>query len=87
MTRFALLVALITVLPACASVDQTRLPDGRSVYKIACGAAAPWSICLDQAAAVCPNGYEQLSMEAGFNRKEMKIICDQAQQASASYRP
>jgi hypothetical protein len=77
MRTTCILGAAAALLTACTTVDQTRLPDGRSVYKIACGAAAPWEICRDQATDVCPTGYQTLSMNAGFNRKEMTILCPQ----------
>ena len=72
-------ICLITVLAAlifgCTTTQEILRPDGKKEYLIACGAGLGWNICDDKANEVCPNGYETLSENAGFNRKELRISC------------
>ena len=65
----------IALLAGCTTAEEIRRPDGSVEYQIACGAATGWNICYDRANELCPAGYETLSKDAGFNRKEMRIRC------------
>jgi hypothetical protein len=69
------LVALSALAGACTTTEEIVRPDGRVEYLIACGASLGWNVCYDRANEVCPDGYETLREEAGFNRKELRIYC------------
>ena len=59
----------------CTTTQEIKRPDGKKEYLIACGAGLGWNICYEKANKICPNGYETISEDAGFNRKELRIIC------------
>lgn len=63
------------LLTACTTAEEIRRPDGRTEYLIACGAGLGWNVCYNRANEVCPEGYETLAEDAGFNRKELRIVC------------
>ncbi len=65
----------LLMLVGCATSEELRRADGRAEYLIACGASTGWGVCYEEAARVCPAGYETLEKDAGFNRKEMRIEC------------
>jgi len=60
---------------ACTTVQEVKRPGGDSEFIIACGAALGWNICYDKANQLCPAGYNTISEDAGFNRKEIRISC------------
>lgn len=70
-----LLIGLVIALGACTTTQEILRPDGSVEYLIACGAGTGWNICYDRANTVCPKGYDTLSENAGFNRKELRISC------------
>lgn len=59
-----------------------HLPDGSREYIIACGAGLGWNICHRRANELCPTGYNTLSQDGGFNRKELTIACPDRPAAS-----
>lgn len=63
------------LLAACSTSQEIKRPDGSSEYDIQCGAATGWDICYSKANEVCPGGYQDLSKDGGFNRKELHILC------------
>lgn len=63
------------LLAACSTSQEIKRPDGTSEYDIQCGAATGWDVCYSKANEVCPGGYQDLSKESGFNRKELNILC------------
>lgn len=73
---------VIFLLGACTTTQEIRRPDGRVEYLIACGASTGWNICYEEANKKCPRGYETLSEDAGFNRKELRISCSHAKKNS-----
>jgi hypothetical protein len=75
MRLFPFLAVIALLLSACTTTQEIRRPDGSSEYLIACGAALGWNICYDKANEVCPSGYNTLSQDGGFNRKELRISC------------
>ncbi|QKS24173.1 hypothetical protein [Vreelandella titanicae] len=64
-----------TALSACTTAQEINRPDGVTEYLVACGASTGWNICYNRANELCPGGYETLTEEWGFNRKEMRIEC------------
>lgn len=64
-----------SVLTGCTTTTQIRRPGGAVEYLIACGSATGWNICYNKANQVCPSGYNTLSQQSGFNRKELRINC------------
>jgi len=59
----------------CTTTQEIRRPDGKKEFLIACGASLGWNICYEKANKICPDGYETLNEKAGFNRKELRIVC------------
>lgn len=73
MIRFASMLALL--LAGCTTDQVIRRPDGSRDYVIACGAGLGWNICHRRANELCPTGYNTVTQDAGFNRKELTIAC------------
>ena len=59
----------------CTTTQEIKRGTSDKEYLIACGASLGWNICYEKANELCPKGYKTLSEEAGFNRKELRIIC------------
>lgn len=76
------LTTFLALMTACTTTQEIKRPDGRIEYLIACGAALGWNICYDRANELCPNGYETLAEDAGFNRKELRISCPASENSS-----
>ncbi|OFW88768.1 MAG: hypothetical protein A3B66_02595 [Alphaproteobacteria bacterium RIFCSPHIGHO2_02_FULL_46_13] len=68
-------VTALLFIAGCTTTQEIKRPDGKSEYLIACGAGLGWDICYDKANEICPQGYETLAENAGFNRKELRIAC------------
>lgn len=69
------IAALFALVMGCTTTQEIRRPDGSKEYLVACGAASGWNVCYDKANQLCPQGYNTLSEDPGFNRKEMRIAC------------
>lgn len=80
MIRFA--CGLVLLLTGCTTDQVIRRPDGSRDYVIACGASLGWNICHRRANELCPTGYNTVSQDAGFNRKELTISCPAGPSAS-----
>lgn len=63
------------VLQGCTTAQEIRRQNGEAQYLIGCGSGTGWNICYARANELCPKGYNTLSEEAGFNRKELRISC------------
>jgi hypothetical protein len=59
----------------CTTTQEIKRPNGNVEYLIACGAGLGWNVCYDKANEICPQDYETLTENAGFNRKELRIAC------------
>lgn len=81
--RLALLIAALFVAWGCTTAQRIIRPDGSSEYLIACGAGTGWNVCYDRANQVCSTGYETLSRDDGFNRKELRILCSRRAHGAA----
>lgn len=77
-----LLVALSFAISACTTSQEIKRPDGSAEYLVACGASTGWNICYQKANELCPTGYNTLSEDAGFNRKELRIACPAARRSA-----
>ena len=73
--KLAIVAAIVALLASCTTAEEIRRPDGRVQYIVACGASLGWNICYERANELCPEGYTDVSKEAGFNRKELTIDC------------
>ena len=65
----------LLVLAGCTTSQEIKRPGGLSEYLVSCGTGSSWNACYDEANDVCPTGYTTLSEDAGFNRKELRIVC------------
>lgn len=73
--RSVLLIVLTGAAGGCSSVESVPPPDGDDEYVFACTKPVEQSECNARAEAVCPNGFETLSSEESFERKELRIRC------------
>ena len=78
----AVLAAVGLLLASCTTDQVIRRPDGSREYVIGCGAGLGWNVCHRRANELCPTGYNTLSQDAGFNRKELTIACPDRPAAS-----
>lgn len=60
----------------CTTANKIYEKDGMEALLIECGAAVSFSVCHERAKQECPNGYNKLSEDAGFNRKEIRVRCN-----------
>jgi hypothetical protein len=75
--RMYLLFLTISSLLIISCADSTKInrPDNKTEYLIECGAGTGWNVCYKEANSICKNGYDDISKSAGFNRKELYILC------------
>lgn len=71
------LAAAAGLIGGCATFESVPPPDGDDEYVFACTKAAGQPGCEARAEAVCPNGFETLSSEQNFERKELRIKCSE----------
>jgi len=76
--RTKILAVGLLALAGCTTTQEIRRPDGSVEYLVACGASLGWNICYEKANEICPSGYNTLSEDSGFNRKELRISCPAA---------
>lgn len=78
---FAVIATIsIAALSGCTTAQKISRPDGTTEYQIACGAAVGWGVCYSRAEKLCPDGYQTVNEDQGFNRKELRISCGKAKQ-------
>ncbi len=75
--RPILLISMSGLIGGCSSVESVPPPDGDDEYVLACTKSTGRTECTARAEAVCPNGYETLSNEENFERKELRIRCSE----------
>ncbi len=71
------LAMVAALVGGCSSFETVPPADGDDEYVFACTKAAGRSECQARAESVCPNGFETLSSEENFERKEMRIRCSE----------
>ncbi len=69
------LLTTIILTVGCTTAEQIRRPNGDLEYVVGCGASLGWNVCYGRATELCPYGYDTISEQAGFNRKELRISC------------
>ena len=72
-----LLVIATGLIGGCSSFESVPPPEGDDEYVFACAKAAGQSECEARPASVCPDGFETLSSEENFERKELRIKCSE----------
>ena len=75
MKALILAAAVAAALAGCTTQQEIRRPGGQAEHLIACGASTGWNVCYAAANKQCPAGYTTLSEKAGFNRKELRVVC------------
>lgn len=73
----ASIVLALTGISGCTTVAHIKGSQGEPIVMIECGAATSFSICYSRAAKECPSGYRTIEEDPGFNRKTLKVACDQ----------
>lgn len=74
----ALVGVAVVLLAGCTTTQEIKRADGTSEHLIGCGAATGWDVCYSKANEICPQGYNTVKEDAGFNRKELRINCSVA---------
>lgn len=80
MSRIVSIVVVVLISLAfisCTTVSKIHERDGREALLIECGAAVSFSVCHERALKECPSGYTTISETPGFNRKEIRIRCNE----------
>jgi hypothetical protein len=73
--QYAVIAGLTAFIAGCSGIETVPPPDGTDEYVFACNKAAGQPGCEARARAVCPKGYETLSSEENFDRKELRVRC------------
>ncbi|WP_217474094.1 hypothetical protein [Stutzerimonas stutzeri] len=68
-------IAGLALLAGCSAIEHVPPADGSDEYVFACTKVAGQPGCETQAQRACPAGYETLSSEENFDRKELRIRC------------
>jgi len=71
----AVIVALAALLNGCSAIETVSPADGTDEYVFTCTKVAGQPGCATRAREVCPEGYETLSREENFDRKELRVRC------------
>jgi hypothetical protein len=74
-TLFLIIGTTAFLISACTTAEEIKRPSGKTQYIIGCGAAVGWNVCYSRANELCPEGYMDVSKNAGFSRKELIIEC------------
>jgi hypothetical protein len=70
------LLLIVAINNACTTASKIYEHDGQEALLIECGAGLSFSICHERALKECPSGYTTLSETPGFNRKEIRVRCN-----------
>ena len=73
--QYAVIAGLTALIAGCNGIETVPPADGTDEYVFACTKTAGQPGCEDRARAVCPAGYETLSSEETFDRKELRVRC------------
>jgi hypothetical protein len=73
--RCGAIAGLAGFLVGCSGVETVPPADGTDEYVFACTKDAGQPSCEARARVVCPDGYETLSSEEDFDRKELRVRC------------
>ena len=75
LTKHYGVIAGLALLAGCSLIERVPPADGTDEYVFACTKMADQPGCETQAQRACPIGYETLSSEEDFDRKELRIRC------------
>lgn len=73
--QYSVMAGLMGLLVGCSAVEVVPPADGTDEYVFACTKVAGQPDCETKAQKVCPEGYETLSSEENFDRKELRVTC------------
>lgn len=73
--QYSVMAGLTSLLVGCSAVEVVPPADGTDEYVFVCTKVAGQPDCETKAQKVCPEGYETLSSEENFDRKELRVIC------------
>jgi hypothetical protein len=73
--RSTAVFSLSALMIGCSTVEVVPPAEPDDEYVFACDKVAGQPACETRAAEVCPIGYETLSSEEDFERKELRIRC------------
>jgi len=71
----SVIAGLAGLLVGCSAIETVPPADGTDEYVFACTKVAGQPGCETRAREACPEGYETLSSEEDFNRKELRVRC------------
>ena len=71
----SVIAGLTGFLTGCSGIETVPPADGSDEYVFACTKDTGQPVCETQAREVCPEGYETLSSEENFDRKELRVRC------------
>ena len=63
------------LLAGCSAYEVVPPAQQTDEYVFACNKLSGQSGCKTRANEICPNGYETLSSEEDFKRKELRVRC------------
>ena len=63
-------------LAGCTMATPIPGPNGERHALIECGASTPMANCYRRANQECPAGYTVLDEQHGFNRKQLRVRCE-----------
>src|SRR3546814_780978 len=69
------IAGLTGLLSSCSGIETVPPADGIDEYVFACTKDTGHPVCETQAREVCPEGYETLSSEEDFDRRELRVRC------------
>lgn len=75
LVKCSVIAGLTWFLTGCSGIETVPLADGIDEYVFACTKDAGQPGCETQAREVCQEGYEILSSEEDFDRKELRVRC------------
>lgn len=81
MFRFACMIIIVLIVFAvssCTTTSKIYEKDGCEALLVECGAAVSFSVCHERALKECPGGYTTISETPGFNRKEIRVRCNES---------
>lgn len=73
--RSTVVISLSVLIIGCSTVEVVPPAEPDDEYVFACDKVEGQPGCETRATEVCPMGYETLSSEEDFKRKELRIRC------------
>jgi len=73
--HFGVVAATLLLLAGCSAFEVVPPAQQSDEYVFACNKVGGQPGCETRANDVCPNGYDTLSNEEDFQRKELRVRC------------